>query len=449
MAQQEFDIRHAIDSTRLGGFQIGVLVLCALIVIIDGYDASAAGFVGPSLLSVLHVSPAMLGTIFAASGLGMFVGALILGYLADRIGRKAVMLTSIAFFGLFTYLTSLTTSPDMIVTYRFLTGIGLGGCMPMVTTISAEYVPARLRHAVVTYVALGFTVGAIIGSFIATSFLASHGWTIMFIVGGITSLVLFPIALFLLPESISWLAVRGRDESRVRRLATRVLPPQSVPAGAPLVYREVKAPGLTVGHLFRDGRAKATLLFWVVFSMNLLSVYFLGNWLTTLTHSAGFPLQVATTLPAIQSVGAIIGTLVIGVMITRLNGYVVLCGYYVGAAIFLVFIGYFGAAPLPIMIAAFFAGWFVIGSQYGANAMAATYYPTFIRSSGVGWALGVGRAGNIVGPVIGGVMLGTGWSIAVIWFVSACAPAIAAIAVLGVRRAAATARPQTSAAAAE
>jgi AAHS family 4-hydroxybenzoate transporter-like MFS transporter len=183
--------------------------------------------------------------------------------------------------------------------------------------------------------------------------------------------------------------------------------------------------------------------------MNLLSVYFLGNWLTTLTHSAGFPLQVATILPAIQSVGAIIGTLVIGVVITRFNGYVVLCCYYIGAAIALVFIGYFGAVATPIMIAAFFAGWFVIGSQYGANAMAAAYYPTFIRSSGVGWALGVGRAGNIVGPVIGGVMLGTGWSIAIIWFVSACAPVIAALAVLGVRSAAATARPQESAVAAE
>ncbi len=435
MSEHELDIKPLIDTAPLGRFQIRVLLLCALIVISDGYDAAAAGFVGPSLLSVLHVSPAMLGTIFAASGLGMFVGALTLGYLADKIGRKSVMLISITFFGIFTFLTALTTSIDMIVFYRFMTGIGLGGCMPMVTTMSAEYVPARLRHAVVTYVALGFTVGAIIASIVATSLLATLGWPIMFYTGGIASLILLPVAWLALPESISWLAVRGRDDARVRGLLARVLPKHAVPSNTRLVYREEKAPGMTVAHLFRDGRAKVTLLFWLVFAMNLLSVYFLGNWLTTLTHGAGFPLQTATILPAIQSVGAIIGTLAVGLMISRMNGYVVLCCYYLGAAISLVFLGYFGAQPAPIMVAAFFAGWFVIGSQYGANALAAAYYPTFIRSSGVGWALGVGRAGNIVGPIIGGVMLGTGWSIAIIWFVSAVAPTIAAFAIIGVRAA--------------
>ena len=164
--QEKVDIRKLVDDAPISGFQIRVLLLCALIVVIDGYDGSAIGFVGPSLLKDVHMPPAMLGTIFASSGFGMLVGALSLGYLADKIGRKAIMLTSVAFFGVFTLLTATSTTANDFIAYRFFTGIGLGGCMPMVTTMCAEYLPARSRHTLVTYVALGFTVGAIVASFV-------------------------------------------------------------------------------------------------------------------------------------------------------------------------------------------------------------------------------------------------------------------------------------------
>lgn len=430
---EKVDIRPLIDKAPISGFQIRVLLLCTLIVVIDGYDGSAIGFVGPALLKEVHVPPAMLGTIFASSGFGMLIGALALGYLADRVGRKAIMLTSIAFFGVFTLLTATATTANDFIAYRFLTGIGLGGCMPMVTTMSAEYLPARLRHALVTYVALGFTVGAIIASFVAAGFLVSEGWTVMFWVGGISSLLLFALTWLALPELISWLGVHGSNPRRLAQLVAKTMPQYHAASGADFTYREEKATSATVAQLFRGGRAIPTLLFWLVFTMNLLSVYFLGNWLTTLSHSAGFSIQVATLLTAVQSAGSIIGTLVIGVLISRYNGYVVLFVYYVGAALALALLGYSGAATGPVMVAVFFAGWFSIGSQYGVNTMAAIYYPTFMRSSGVGWALGVGRLGLIIGPMLGGIMLGAGWSIAMIWLISAIAPAIAALAVFAMR----------------
>jgi AAHS family 4-hydroxybenzoate transporter-like MFS transporter len=251
----------------------------------------------------------------------------------------------------------------------------------------------------------------------------------VFWLGGILPLLLFPVLMIALPESIRLLALKGTEDARLARLLARIVPERRFTNDTRFVAAEEHPPGFPVRHLFTEGRSAGTVLLWIMFFMNLLDLYFLANWLPTVINNSGISVRLAVLATSLLQVGGVVGTLVLARLIDRMRPYPVLAAAYFFAAIFLAAIGYAGSSIATIMALVFAVGFCVVGAQIGANALAALYYPTFIRSSGVGWALGIGRIGSIIGPVVGGILLAQHWSITMIFLVGAIPALIAAAAV--------------------
>jgi AAHS family 4-hydroxybenzoate transporter-like MFS transporter len=251
---------------------------------------------------------------------------------------------------------------------------------------------------------VGFSVGAAVGGFVAAALLPEYGWRSIFVVGGIVPLLLAPLVAIPMPESIRYLALAGNRDSEVADLLTRVAPDSSFPPGTRFAINEPAIAGMPVGHLFREGRTIATILFWVVFFMSLLDIYLLANWLSTVLNDLGVSVAAAAAIASIFQVGGVVGALALGNFIDRFTFQAMSLIYLLtAAAIFL--IGQSGHSIPLATVAIFLGGFFLIGGQNAANALSATFYPTMVRSTGVGWALGIGRIGSIIGPFIGGMML--------------------------------------------
>ena len=423
------DVIALLNEQRLSRYQILVAALCAAVVFMDGYDAQAIGYVAPTLNRVWQLQPGALGPVFGAGLFGLTIGALVAGPAADRFGRKPVILLSTFFFGICTLLTVTSESLSGLLAWRFLTGLGLGGAMPNAIALTSEYSPDRSRATMVMVMFIGFSLGSALGGAIAAQIVPTYGWTAVFWIGGILPLLLLPVLMFALPESIRLLALEGTQDARVARLLARIAPGRRFDSGTRFVAPEEHPPGFPVRHLFTEGRSVGTVLLWIMFFMNLLDLYFLANWLPTVIHNTGISVRLAVLATALLQIGGIVGTLVLARLIDRFLPYPVLAAAYFCAAVFLAAIGYAGSSIALIMALVFAVGFCVVGAQIGANALAALYYPTFIRSSGVGWALGIGRIGSIIGPVVGGMLLAQHWSISSIFLIGAIPALIAAGAV--------------------
>jgi MFS transporter, AAHS family, 4-hydroxybenzoate transporter len=438
-APSTLDITSFIDARKVGGFQLVVTALCAAIVFIDGFDTQAIAYVAPSLANEWKLAPGALGPVFGAGLFGLMLGALILGPVADRIGRKPVIIVSVLAFGLFSLLTVTASSLSSLFLWRFLTGIGLGGAMPNAIALTAEYCPQRRRAALVMVMFIGFSLGSAIGGFLASVLVPRFGWTGVFWVGGLVPLVLAPLLLMRLPESIRLLALQGGADHRIRAVLARIEAAPRLDDVDRFVVAEAAQGGVPVVHLFRDGRGLATILLWIMFFMSLLDLYFLINWLPTVINASGVEVGTAVLIATMFQVGGIIGTLVLAPLLDRGKPFAVLAIAYAAAALLIVVIGRLGGAVLPLTAAIFAAGFCLTGAQIGANALTAVFYPTYIRSTGVGWALGIGRIGSIVGPTVAGVLLALRWPTPDIFLLGALPAVIGAAAAFAIGRATARA----------
>jgi AAHS family 4-hydroxybenzoate transporter-like MFS transporter len=301
--------------------------------------------------------------------------------------------------------------------------------MPNAVALTSEYSPARSRAFLVMLMFNGFSVGSLVGGLLAAQVIPTVGWRAVFVAGGVLPLAAVPLLYFVLPESIRFLAVSGRSPGKVARLLNRLAPGLGATAETPVTVEKSSAGRMSVRDLFREGRATSTVLLWVIFFMSLLDLYMLVNWLPTLMSTVGAPLRTAVLLGALLQVGGIVGALLLGFIVDRKGPGAALIPAYLVAAACIVGIGFFAAASLPFTtLAVFGAGLGVIGGQIASNAIAASVYPTEIRSTGVGWALGIGRIGSIVGPAIGGVLVGMETPVNDIFFLSAGPALIAALA---------------------
>jgi AAHS family 4-hydroxybenzoate transporter-like MFS transporter len=401
------------------------IVLCSLVAILDGFDTQAIAFVAPVIARELNFEMSAFGPIFGAGLLGLTVGALAFGPAADRLGRKPVIVISTAVFGIFALLTPTVHSINGLLLFRFLTGLGLGGAMPNIIALTAEYSPRGRRATLVTLMFCGFPLGAVLGGLISSKLIPAFGWPAVFYLGGILPLLLMPFLLWGLPESIRYLVARGTLQERCVAILRRVDPAGGYTAATRCILPEERSAGTSIRQLFTDGRAVATGLFWLVFFSNLLMMYFLINWLPAVLQQAGLPIERAIIATVVLNAGGIVGGLILGSMVDRRPPFGILTAAYAAAAVFVAAIGAVGTSIPVIMAAIFAAGFFVIGSQYCLNALAANFYPTMLRSTGVGWALGIGRIGSIIGPVLGGVMIGMGWTTSQL-FVAVAVPAVVA-----------------------
>jgi AAHS family 4-hydroxybenzoate transporter-like MFS transporter len=427
------DVAAFIDAQPVGAFQVKLLLICATVLFLDGFDTTAIGYVAPVLAKEWNIGKAALGPVFSAGLFGLMIGALLFGPLADRIGRKKIIIFSTLAFGIGTLVTALVNDVNTLLAIRFLTGLGLGGAMPNTIALTSEFSPHRRRATMVMVMFVGFSIGAALGGLLAAALIPQFGWRSVFVVGGVAPLVLVPILALRLPESVRFLALTGRADARVAELLTFVNAKAAFAARARFIVDEPALRGIPVQHLFRGGRTLATLLLWVVFFMSLLDIYFLSNWLPTVLNDLGASISEAAAIGSMLQVGGVVGTFALGSIIDRFSFRALALVYFV--AVFAVgAIGQLGHSAVLVTLAIFVAGFCIVGGQIAANALAAGFYPTSVRATGVGWALGMGRVGSIVGPLVGGVLLSLKWSTGEVFVTAAMAALCAALAAFSLGR---------------
>ena len=402
------DVRQFIDEQPFSGFQLMVAVMCGALVFMDGFDAQAMGFVAPALTAQLHIARAALGPVISIGLVGMMVGGLLGGPLADRFGRKPVLVVCSFTFGTFSLLTATADSVQSLAIFRLLTGFGLGGAMPNAIALTSEYMPKRVRATAVMTMFTGFTLGAAVGGFVAAALISRFGWQSVFVVGGIVPFLIGVVVLLGLPESIQFLLVKGGNQEKVRRYLSRVAPGKAQSGDITIGIKERQAAGFVVKQLFADRRTPITLLLWLMFFMNLLDLYFLNSWLPTVMNDNGIKVETAIIITSFFQVGGAVGAILLGRVTDRYWSFSVLACTYLFAAICIFLIGESGVSIGLLMLSVTLAGFGVIGGQTSSNALTAEFYPTAIRSTGVGWALGIGRIGSIIGPTLGGALLSVG-----------------------------------------
>jgi AAHS family 4-hydroxybenzoate transporter-like MFS transporter len=422
-------VSDIIDGHRLSRFQIGIIVWCLIVALIDGFDALSIAFAAPLMARDLAIPINSFGPIFGAGTLGLTVGALTLPVLADRFGRKAMIIIACVIFGLLTLSTVLADSFTSLLLIRLATGLGVGAATPNCVALATEYAPRRMRAFLVTIVTGGFPLGAVIGGAISAQLIPVWGWHAVFYLGGISPLVLGAVLLFVLPESIRFLVDRDPTSPRIAQYLKRIAPEVAIAPGDRFVIDEPHVGGFTVKHLFTDGRGSITLLLWLAFFMNLLLLFFMFNWLPPVMQQAGAPIKIAIIATVLFNLGGVIGGLVLGWLSDRHNPYKVLWIAYAFGALCVGSIGFLGFSIPLIMAVIAVAGFCGVGGQGVANALAAISYPTSMRATGVGWALGIGRAGSIVGPVVGGIALSLGFGLREIFLTAAVPALVAALAI--------------------
>ncbi|WP_439407147.1 MFS transporter [Bradyrhizobium sp. DASA03076] len=428
---QAINIGRYIDDRPLSAFQVRAICLCALVIGLDGFDAQALGFVAPALSKDLHLAPGALGPVFGASLFGVMIGSLLFGALADYFGRKWLVIAGVIVFALGSLATSRAGSVQDLVVLRFLTGLGLGGVLPNAIALTGEYSPQRRRTLLIMLMFMTVSLGSAIGGSVAARLISAYGWQGIFVIGGVLPLLLCPVLIVWLPESLSLLALDQRNNGRVRSLLGQIDPSAKFADDARFAVVEESGKGFLLPQLFANRRLVPTLLLWIMFFMNMLDIYFLNSWLPTLTHGVGLDVEAAIAVGIAFQLGGMVGTVALGLLIERLGFHRVLFLTYVAGFVSIVTIGFAGAV-LPILVpAVFIAGVAVIGGQIGCNAYAARLYPTYIRATGIGWALGIGRLGSILGVTVGGLMLAAHWSVPSLFQTSAVPQLCSALVILG------------------
>jgi AAHS family 4-hydroxybenzoate transporter-like MFS transporter len=378
----------------------------------------------------------VLGSVISAGLFGMMIGALMSGPLADRFGRKPVLMLSVLIFGISSLFTATAGTVEALTAFRVLTGLGMGGAMPNAIALTSEYMPRRRRATAVTAMICGFSLGGAVGGFVAAALIPRFGWESVFIAGGTVPVLIAGTAIFVLPDSIRFLLIKGGEDGRARRYLARMAPEVRLPQRlSPGVDEHQSGGGVfIVKQLFTEGRAAATALIWIVYFVNLLDLYFLTSWLPTIISDAGIPVGTAILLTALFQLGGIGGALALSGVLDRHFSFGIVAACYLWAAASVFLIGKVGTSVPVLAVTIACAGLGIIGGQNLSHALTAEVYPTRIRSTGVGWALGIGRIGSIVGPILGGQLLVRGTSIRQVFW-AAAVPALigaAAAAILSV-----------------
>jgi AAHS family 4-hydroxybenzoate transporter-like MFS transporter len=429
----EIDVDTTINEKNVSGYQLRIVALCVAAMTLDGFNAQIISLIASPMARDLRLPLHSLGAVFSTGLFGLMLGSLMIGPLADKYGRRWMIILSIVLSGAFTFATATASTMDQLLAFRFLTGLGLGGAMPNLAALATEYVPARLERVTIGWVFMGFALGQILAGVVAGFVLPAAGWRVVLAVGAALALLISVILVVWLPESVRFLMVAKAASARIARIMRRVDPTGSYPVDSRFRSNNPKAVGLPIGSLFTHGRAPHTLLFWVAFFGNLLVIFFVLSWFPALLQNSGLSMSVAIVATTLFSCGGAVGALSVGYLMNTLGVSVTIVGQLALSAALIVVIGSTRSAYELVWIASLLLGFGAQGAQTALNAVVANYYPTSIRSTGLGWALGIGRLGSIVGPILAGWMLTMHWSVSRI-FLFATAPALMAALAVAVQQ---------------
>jgi AAHS family 4-hydroxybenzoate transporter-like MFS transporter len=424
---QTLDVRAHINNRKMSGYQWLLLALCFMIVATDGMDVAIMGFLAPDITKEWGISRAAFGVVMSAAPIGLAIGAILVGPMSDRFGRKKLLMTSVAWFGVFSVLSGYAHDVTTLSLLRFLTGLGLGAAMPNTTTLLSEYVPERSRSTLIAIMFTGFNLGSALVGFGAAAILPDYGWRAVLIAGGAIPLICLPLYLLLVPESVRFLVVRKFPAERIGRTLRRVVGGE-VPANAQFTISEPQVTGSQPGKvLLSPAYRSTTLSLWGTYFMGLLVIYLLSGWLPTMIKDAGLPIERAANITALFQLGGTVGALMVGYFMDRVSPNKVISAAYMGGAVFILALA--SGSVESSMFAAFvlLAGFCMSGAQTGLNAYAPSCYPTVVRATGVSWMQGMGRFGSIFGSFAGGVLLSMGWGFSAVIAILAGPATLAAI----------------------
>lgn len=403
------DVRDLINTGALTRYQQRIILLCFAVVAMDGMDIALMGFIAPALKADWGVTTHQLGIVISAALIGLALGAMFAGPLADRFGRRVVIIASVFFFGLWTLASAFSGNVDQLMLFRFLTGLGLGAAMPNVGTLVAEYAPERKRAFIITVVFCGFTFGAAGGGFAASWLIPHFGWHAVLILGGLLPLVLVPVLIKALPESVRFLLARQAPAEQVRRILVNMAPDDTLKSCTFVMNESASRQGAAKLVLTKPYLLGSTLL-WSGYFLGLFLVYLIGSWLPSLIKDMGMTVAQAALVTAMYQAGGTVGSLFAGWMMDRFNANLALAAIYFTGAIATVTLGFIPPHTLALSLVAFCSGFCLNGANTGMNALSASYYPTHARATGSSWMHGVGRIGAILSAFAGAQMLSMGWT---------------------------------------
>ncbi|MBP6862748.1 MAG: MFS transporter [Neisseriaceae bacterium] len=434
MNHTTLNVTTVIDEQKLGRRQIMILLMCGLLMILDGFDIQAIGYVAPAIMQEWNLDKAVLGPIFGAGLFGLLLGSLIFSVASDKLGRRPVLIGTTFFFALCMLITPLASTVEQLAWIRFITGLGLGAIMPNTMALSGEITPKHQRISVMMLISGGFTAGALLGGLVAAAIIPRWGWESVFFLGGILPLLLGIVMVFTLPESLQFLKTKPENTPKIKKTLRSFFPQLAMDERTQIeasVSTESKVPFVA---LFQHNRTFFTLTIWLISLLNMIGLYFLSNWLPTLAKTSGFDLEQALLLGAMLQLGGLSGTVLLGRWIDKNGFYKILVPSFVLATCSVGLIGMLVGSTAALFATVFVAGFTVIGSQPAINALAANFYPTELRTTGVGWSLGIGRIGSVIGPVLGGQLVAMNLGMSSL-FVFVAIPSVAIIAVLLIQKA--------------
>lgn len=408
---KSLDVQSFINQQPLSRYQWRVVLLCFLIVFLDGLDTAAMGFIAPALSQEWGIDRASLGPVMSAALIGMVFGALGSGPLADRFGRKGVLVGAVLVFGGFSLASAYATNVDQLLVLRFLTGLGLGAGMPNATTLLSEYTPERLKSLLVTSMFCGFNLGMAGGGFISAKMIPAYGWHSLLVIGGVLPLLLALVLMVWLPESARFLVVRNRGTDKVRKTLSPIAPQVVAEAGSFSVPEQKAVAARNVFALIFSGTyGMGTMLLWLTYFMGLVIVYLLTSWLPTLMRDSGASMEQAAFIGALFQFGGVLSAVGVGWAMDRFNPHKVIGIFYLLAGVFAYAVGQSLGNITVLATLVLVAGMCVNGAQSAMPSLAARFYPTQGRATGVSWMLGIGRFGAILGAWSGATLLGLGWN---------------------------------------
>jgi len=404
-----FNPKALIDKNPMTGLQYSTIIICFLMNMLDGMDVLIISNAAPAISDAWKLSPAALGIVFSSGLIGMTLGTLFLAPFADKIGRKAIILISGIIMGVCIYLTSYATSITDLLIYRFISGLGIGSMLASTASLASEYTPNKTRDFWVSFVISGYPVGAVLSGLVAAKVIPTDGWQQMFRIAGIASMFSVPLILFFLSESIDFY-LRTQPQNALEKLnkilgKMNIQPLESLP-----IIDKIKSK-LPVDQLLKTDFKKPTLQLWAALFMAFAALYFLTSWIPKLAKDAGLSMELAIYAGTVFNIGAFFGIITQGYFSSKYGLKKTLGVILVLTGVLMASFGLFVGSDVILLILALL-GFGIQGGFVGLYALSARLYPTEFRTTGVGWAMGAGRLGGIVGPMIGGLLIGAGLGIA-------------------------------------
>jgi len=433
--RQPIDVSQIIEEQKLSGFLIGLIAMSWVITFFDGLDSNLISFAAPYFSKSYHISTKQLGSIFSIHQIGTLTGGFILGYIGDKIGRRPTVILATAGFGILTLGFTLADTYASLFSLRLINGIPLGGMLPLAWALNIEYVPKRYRSTIVTVIMMGYSLGTALGGPIANRLIPAFGWQSVFLFGGIASLLSAVVLLAALPESIRFLASKGRRLDRIAAILKRVAPGRSIPAGATFAVadEDTKSKDFKPSLLFKGELKLITPLVWLAYIASSFAVFFIVNWTPLVFEALKFTRSEAANAASMNSLMGALGGLLL-MRFTDNRGAIAITAMPVITTALLLIAGLGAIAHTPFLVISALIGGFLIGGHFGLHSICGIFYPSVYRGNGAGWATSVAKIGSITGPYVGGIVLSTSLPVKHIYAVLAVCPAIFAICIYAVGR---------------